>query len=60
MKEHLQKMLAAAAGLVPDGLMLAGAGAMSYGAGLVYQPAGWIVGGVLLLVAGVLSARKVA
>lgn len=57
MKEHLQKMLAAAAGHMPDGLMVAGGGAVSYGAGMVYEPAGWMVGGVLLIAAGVLAAR---
>jgi hypothetical protein len=60
MKKHLQKMLAAAAGLVPDALMTVGAAGLSHGAWLVYPPAGWIVGGGLLLTAGVLGARKKA
>lgn len=69
MKKHLQELAALAAhGLQqlaavavawrPDALMASGAGAIAYGAGQVYQPAGWIVGGVLLLTAGVLAARK--
>jgi hypothetical protein len=58
MKQHLQKMLAAAAGWLPDALMAVGTGSISYGAWLVYQPAGYIVGGGLVLTAGVLAARK--
>lgn len=60
MKEHLQKMLAAVAGAVPDALMMAGAGGLSYGAWLVYEPAGWMVGGGLVLVAGLKMARSAA
>jgi hypothetical protein len=50
-----QKLLAACAwagSVLPDALMVAGAGAVSHGAGIVYQPAGWIVAGVFALVAG--------
>jgi hypothetical protein len=43
--------------LLPDVLMLGGAAALSYGAWLIYAPAGYLVGGCLLLVAGVLAAR---
>lgn len=43
--------------LLPDALMISGAAALSYGAGLVYLPAGFISAGVLLLTAGILSAR---
>lgn len=57
MKKHLQKMLAAAADHRPDGLMSVGAAAVSYGAGLVYAPAGWIVGGLFLLAVGWLDAK---
>lgn len=60
MKEHLQKMLAAVAGLVPDVLMVTGTGAIAYGAWMVYPPAGWLAGGALVLTAGVLAARKAA
>lgn len=44
----------------PDALMAAGAGGIAYGSWLVYEPAGFIVGGVLMLTAGVLAARKAA
>jgi hypothetical protein len=37
--------------------MVSGAGAVSFGAGLVYSPAGWVVGGVFALVAGWLLSR---
>jgi hypothetical protein len=42
----------------PDLLMVAGAGAVAYGAGLVYLPAGFIVGGLLVGMAGWLMARS--
>lgn len=42
---------------LPDALMVAGAASVAFGAWLVYPPAGWIVGGVLTLAAGVLAAR---
>ncbi|CAB4167394.1 hypothetical protein UFOVP860_17 [uncultured Caudovirales phage] len=35
---------------------LAGAGLVAYGAWLIYPPAGFIVGGVLLIVAAALAA----
>lgn len=54
----INKLKAVAAEWWPDSLMVAGGGAVSYGAGLVYQPAGWIVAGVLLIVAGVLGSRR--
>lgn len=57
MKQKLQNALDAAASLMPDALMVTGAGAISYGAGAIYVPAGWIVGGVFALVAGYLAAR---
>jgi hypothetical protein len=43
--------------VVPDGLLLGGAAAISYGAWLIYEPAGFISGGVLLIAGGVLLAR---
>lgn len=42
---------------VSDALVLAGAGAVSYGAWLVYPAAGFIVGGLLAMAAGFLAAR---
>jgi hypothetical protein len=71
MKKHLQMIAARAAGGLralaklaigwrPDALMAAGASSIAYGAWLMYEPAGFIVGGSLLLTAGILAARKVA
>jgi len=57
MKKHIEALAALAAGWVPDAVMLAGAGAISYGAGLIYVPAGWIVGGVFLLTVGWMAAK---
>lgn len=51
------KLLEFAAEYRPDALMVAGAGGVSYGAGLVYFPAGFIVAGLFALVAGVVLAR---
>lgn len=42
---------------LPDVLMASGAGALSYGAWLAYPPAGFIAGGLLLVVGGVMAAR---
>jgi len=43
---------------IPDLLMIAGASALSYGCWLVYQPAGYIVPGILLIVTGIKMAAK--
>ena len=43
--------------ILPDILMIGGAAALSYGAGLAWLPAGYVVAGLLLLAAGVLTAR---
>lgn len=58
MTMNLKKALAGAAGLLPDALMLAGIGAISYGARLIYAPAGWIVVGAFALGFGFLLARS--
>lgn len=55
---NLKKPLAVAAGLLPDALMLVGIGAISYGARLIYMPAGWIVAGGFALGFGFLLARR--
>ncbi|WP_298929219.1 hypothetical protein [uncultured Ramlibacter sp.] len=58
MKQKLQKFAAKAATWGPDALMVGGAAGVSYGAGLVYVPAGWIVAGLFSLVAGWMAARS--
>lgn len=45
---------------LPDALIAGGTGLLAYGAWLVYAPAGFIVGGGLVLAAGILAARKAA
>lgn len=57
MKDKLQAARAVAASWLPDALMVAGAAGISYGAGLMYLPAGWIVAGGFTLASGWLSAR---
>lgn len=61
----MKKLLAALAGAaarlpaaIPDGLIVAGVGSVSYGAHLLHPSAGFITGGLLALVFGVLSALK--
>lgn len=57
LKQRLQAVQAAASAWLPDALMAAGAAAVSVGAGMVYQPAGWIVAGWFSLAAGVVLSR---
>ena len=40
-----------------DALLVLGAAAVTVGAALIWAPAGWIAGGVLLMAGGVLTAR---
>jgi hypothetical protein len=42
-----------------DGAGLAGVGLISYGAWLVYPPAGFIIAGAMLLAGALLTGRKV-
>jgi len=56
-KAKLKALAARAGGLVPDALLVGGAGAVSFGAGMVYLPAGWIVGGLFLLAVGWMAAK---
>lgn len=46
--------------VVADVLVLAGLGAIAYGCGLLYLPAGFVVGGAGLVLLGIVSARKPA
>ena len=57
MKKHIEYLAALVAGWAPDAGMVTGAGAISYGAGLIYVPAGWIVGGFFLLAVGWMAAK---
>ncbi len=42
---------------IPDVLLIAGAACLSYGAWLVYEPAGFVVGGLLLTAAGIVTSK---
>lgn len=55
--KQLKQGVSALSGWLPDALMVMGAGSVSYGAGLVYQPAQYVAAGVFLLAAGWLTAR---
>jgi hypothetical protein len=44
--------------VIADGRGLTGAGAIAYGAWLIYAPAGFLVGGVLLMALSMLIGRK--
>jgi hypothetical protein len=58
----LRKALASAARRTPhvvaDALGFAGAGAIAYGAWLIYVPAGFLVGGGMLMALSMLIGRK--
>jgi hypothetical protein len=60
--QKLHKALASAAATlpaaIPDALIVTGTGVLSYGAWLVYPAAGYLTGGGLMLVFGVLGAIK--
>ena len=42
---------------LPDIILFSGATALSYGSWLVYQPSGFIVAGILLIVGGTIMAK---
>ncbi len=42
---------------VPDALMVSGAGAVSFGVGMVHLPTGVAISGLFAIVAGVLLSR---
>ena len=58
----LRKAFVVAARRVPhvliDGMGFAGAGSIAYGAWLIFAPAGFLVGGVLLMVLSLLFGRR--
>lgn len=53
----MKRVLEALPVLIRDAVGLCGAGLASYGAWLVYEPAGFIAGGVLLMAGAWLVAR---
>lgn len=53
----MNKIKLAASSYLADVLLLAGVGLVSYGAWLVYEPAGFIVGGLISLAGSFLAAK---
>ncbi len=51
MKKHIAEH-------IPDALLFIGAGLLSYGAALIYLPAGFIAAGLSAAGLGVLAARR--
>jgi hypothetical protein len=56
-KNIFRVAVAVAAGYLPDVMMIAGACLVSYGAALIYFPAGYLVGGAFAISFGYLLAR---
>lgn len=46
------------AGLLPDGIALLGGSMIAWGAYRIYEPAGFVVGGALLLVIGMIGVVR--
>lgn len=42
---------------LPDLMLLSGAGAMAYGAWMIFQPAGYLLGGLLAVLWGIKAAH---
>ena len=59
LKNAMKVVQAVATEWLPDGMLLLGAGLVSYGAHMIYAPAGFIVCGSFLILAGRLAARSI-
>ena len=57
LKSFCRAVVAVAPVLARDAVGISGAAMIAYGASMIYPPAGWIVGGVMLLVSAWLSAK---
>jgi hypothetical protein len=57
MKLNVAALRKAAPSLARDAAGLSGCGFVSYGAWLIYHPAGFIIGGLFLMVGAFLTAR---
>jgi len=53
----MNKIQSALPGIIRDGAGILGAALIAYGAALIYRPAGFIVGGLLLISGALLAAR---
>ena len=54
----MEKLRNALAKYTPDLVLVAGAAAVAVGAGMIYLPAGFIVGGVLAMAGAVLASLE--
>jgi hypothetical protein len=53
----MKRLSAAVENSLPDALFLIGAGLVSYGAYMIYAPAGFVTCGLFSILAGVLAAK---
>lgn len=58
MGKRLSKVLSVLPGTLCDAAGFAGAGLIAYGAWLFWEPAGFIVGGILLIAAAMLFGKR--
>lgn len=58
MGKRLSKALSVLPGVICDAAGFCGAAVIAYGAWLVYQPAGFLVGGALLIAGSVLFGQR--
>jgi len=57
LRRALRAIVSALPAMARDLVGIAGAGLISYGAWLAYPPAGFVIGGALMVMAAVLMAR---
>ena len=58
LKSKMKEAATRVVGSLPDGAVLLGAGLVSYGAHMIYAPAGFIVGGIFMMLGGIFVARS--
>lgn len=58
LKATIKRVAGGLPGMLPDAMLIAGAGLVSYGAYMVYEPAGYMVCGVFFLIGGWFVARS--
>lgn len=58
LKATIKRAAGGLSDMLPDAMLIAGGGLVSYGAYMVYEPAGYMVCGAFLLLAGWFAARS--
>lgn len=58
LKSKMKEAATRVVGSLPDVAVLLGAGLVSYGAHMIYAPAGFIVGGIFMMLGGIFVARS--